>query len=136
MGTQPEHITGATTGGVRTILRLEGLCVLLMATACYSQYGQGWGWYAALILAPDLAFAAYLLGPRVGAVAYNLTHSYLGALACLGCGLLMSNPLWLSAGLIWCAHIGFDRALGYGLKYARGFGFTHLGQIGKQAPHR
>ena len=28
-------------------------------------------------------------------------------------------------------HIGFDRALGYGLKYANGFGFTHLGRIGK-----
>ena len=129
---RPEHITGATTGGVRNILRLEGLCVLIMATACYSQYGQD----AALFLAPDLAFAAYLLGPRVGAAAYNLTHSYLGALACLGCGLFLPHALWLAAGLIWCAHIGFDRALGYGLKYARGFGFTHLGRIGKQAAER
>jgi hypothetical protein len=29
------------------------------------------------------------------------------------------------------AHIGIDRALGYGLKYSAGFGFTHLGRIGK-----
>jgi hypothetical protein len=29
------------------------------------------------------------------------------------------------------AHIGIDRALGYGLKYSTGFGFTHLGRIGK-----
>jgi len=28
------------------------------------------------------------------------------------------------------AHIGFDRALGYGLKYSKGFGYTHLGRIG------
>jgi hypothetical protein len=28
------------------------------------------------------------------------------------------------------AHIGMDRALGYGLKYQKGFGFTHLGRIG------
>ena len=35
--------------------------------------------------------------------------------------------------MIWCAHIGFDRALGYGLKSAAGFEFTHLGRIGRGA---
>ena len=35
--------------------------------------------------------------------------------------------------MIWLAHIGFDRALGYGLKYSAGFGFTHLGRIGKKS---
>jgi Domain of unknown function (DUF4260) len=29
------------------------------------------------------------------------------------------------------AHIGFDRMLGYGLKYASGFGDTHLSRIGR-----
>lgn len=82
---------------------------------------------------PDLAFLGYLAGARVGAIAYNLSHSYIGALACLLAGVLLPHPLWLAAGLIWAAHIGFDRALGYGLKYAQGFGFTHLGLIGKQA---
>jgi hypothetical protein len=57
----------------------------------------------------------------VGAIAYNLSHSYIGALACLLAGVLLPHPLWLAAGLIWAAHIGFDRALGYGLKYAQGF---------------
>ena len=33
-------------------------------------------------------------------------------------------------GLVWAAHIGVDRALGLGLKYGAGFGFTHLGRIG------
>lgn len=32
--------------------------------------------------------------------------------------------------LIWFAHIGMDRALGYGLKYPSGFRETHLGRIG------
>jgi hypothetical protein len=32
------------------------------------------------------------------------------------------------------AHIGLDRALGYGLKYNAGFVFTHLGRIGKVRP--
>ena len=41
------------------------------------------------------------------------------------------SPLILLIAMIWLAHIGFDRALGYGLKYERGFGFTHMGRIGK-----
>jgi hypothetical protein len=33
--------------------------------------------------------------------------------------------------LIWAAHIGMDRALGYGLKETSGFTRTHLGRVGK-----
>ena len=47
-------------------------------------------------------------------------------------GLAMASPLVLSIAMIWLAHIGIDRALGYGLKYSAGFGFTHLGRIGRQ----
>lgn len=46
-------------------------------------------------------------------------------------GFASAEPLVLSIAMIWLAHIGIDRALGYGLKYSRGFGFTHLGRIGK-----
>jgi hypothetical protein len=35
----------------------------------------------------------------------------------------------LPIALIWTAHISFDRALGYGLKYFSAFGDTHLGQL-------
>ena len=48
-------------------------------------------------------------------------------------GFALSSPLVLSIAMIWMAHIGIDRALGYGLKYTSGFGFTHLGRIGKDA---
>lgn len=49
----------------------------------------------------------------------------------MAAGLALATPLALSIAMIWLAHIGFDRALGYGLKYSDGFGFTHLGRIGK-----
>ncbi|RJG04378.1 DUF4260 family protein [Noviherbaspirillum sedimenti] len=126
-------MSGEVTGGVRVILRLEGLVVLAAALLAYSKFGNGWGVFAIFFLVPDLAFLGYLMGPRVGAVAYNFAHSYIGAVACLTAGLLLSMPLLLTAGLIWCAHIGFDRMLGYGLKYQAGFGFTHFGRIGKHA---
>ena len=45
-------------------------------------------------------------------------------------GFATNEPLILSIAMIWLAHIGIDRALGYGLKYSAGFGFTHLGRIG------
>jgi hypothetical protein len=46
-------------------------------------------------------------------------------------GFALASPLTLSIALIWLAHIGIDRALGFGLKYSAGFGFTHLGPVGQ-----
>ena len=74
---------------------------------------------------------AYLVGPRAGAAAYNATHAYLCALTLLAAGVLGAQPLLLGLALIWCAHIGFDRMLGYGLKYSVGFHSTHLGLWGR-----
>ncbi len=123
-------MAGETTGTVRVVLRLEGLCVLVAASIAYSKFGLGWGTFALFFLTPDLSFLGYFAGPKVGAISYNLAHSYIGAVACLAAGVVVPAPTILCIGLIWCAHIGFDRALGYGLKYPDGFGFTHLGRIG------
>jgi Domain of unknown function (DUF4260) len=123
--------TGAVTGGVRTLLRLEGLALLLGMTLLYAVWGGSWWVYALLFLVPDLSFAAYLAGSRIGAIGYNAAHSYLVPVTLMVLGFGLASPLTLSIAMIWLAHIGFDRALGYGLKYSAGFGFTHLGRIGK-----
>ena len=125
--------TGAATGGLRTLLRLEGLTLFAGMTLLYAIWGGSWWVYAILFLAPDLSFAAYLAGPRAGAVVYNAAHSYLAPMALMTSGFGLDSPLVLSIAMIWLAHIGIDRALGYGLKYFAGFGFTHLGQIGPAA---
>jgi hypothetical protein len=122
--------TGCVTGGVRTLLRLEGLAVLTAAAFLYWHAGFDWRLFAVLFLGPDLSFAAYLFGPRAGAMAYNAAHSTNGALGLGVAALALNQPLMIAVALIWLAHIGFDRALGYGLKYGAGFGFTHLGRIG------
>jgi hypothetical protein len=126
-------MAGAAVGSVRAVLRLEGLCVLAASAFAYSKFGAGWGVFFACFLLPDLSFLGYLAGPRVGAFAYNAAHSYIGAVACLAGALAWPSQVPLGAGLIWLAHIGFDRALGYGLKYSSGFGYTHLGPIGRLA---
>jgi Domain of unknown function (DUF4260) len=120
--------------GVRTLLRLEGLAVLIAALLAYAQLGAGWGAFALLFLLPDLSLLGFLAGPRVGAAAYNAAHSYLGPVALLAAAALGEWPVALAAGLIWCAHIGLDRLLGFGLHAASGFGATHLGRIGRADP--
>ena len=123
--------SGAATGGVRTVLRLEGLALFIGMTLLYYVWDGDWWVYAALFFIPDLSFAAYLSGPRFGAMIYNAAHSYLAPMAMMTSGFATASPLILSVAMIWLAHIGFDRALGYGLKYAAGFSSTHLGRIGK-----
>lgn len=124
-------MSGMVSGSIRTTLRLEGLCVLAVAVLFYWRSGTGWGWFALFFLAPDLSFAGYLAGPRTGAAIYNMAHSYIGPLVALSVGLLTAGTVATAAATIWLAHVGFDRALGYGLKYPSGFGDTHLGRIGQ-----
>jgi hypothetical protein len=125
--------TGAVSGGVRTLLRLEGLTLFAGMTLLYALWGGSWWIYFVLFLAPDLSFLGYLAGPKLGAIVYNAMHSYMAPMALMTAGFGFAPPLLLSIAMIWLAHIGFDRALGYGLKYSAGFGFTHLGRIGSAA---
>lgn len=124
-------MVGAVSGHVRSLLRVEGLCVLAVSILAYVKLGGGWGMFALLFFTPDLSFLGYVAGPKVGAVAYNVAHSFVGALTLMAAGASLSMPAALSAGIIWTAHVGFDRALGYGLKYSEGFAHTHLGLIGR-----
>jgi Domain of unknown function (DUF4260) len=126
--------SGEVLGGLRTLLRLEGLTLFLGMTLLYAVWGGAWWIYLILFLVPDLSFAAYLAGPKVGAIIYNAAHSYMAPMTLMVTGLGIESPLTLSIAMIWLAHIGFDRALGYGLKYAKGFGYTHLGRIGRTWP--
>jgi Domain of unknown function (DUF4260) len=122
----------SSPAGVRAILRLEGAATLAAAVALYGHFGLSWLAFVLLLLAPDLAMLAYLIGPRAGAAAYNLVHAYALALPLALAGYFFASPAALAVGLIWIAHIGMDRMLGYGLKYETGFNDTHLGSIGKR----
>jgi len=126
-----EEANGHVTGGVRILLRLEGLTLFAGMVVLYAVWGGSWWVFFILFLVPDLSFAAYLADPKAGAIAYNAAHSYMAPVALMTLGFGLAAPLTLSIAMIWLAHIGFDRALGYGLKYSPGFGVTHLGRIGR-----
>lgn len=114
-----------------TWLRIEGVAAFAAALAAYFSLGGGWAFLLLLFLAPDLSMLGYLGGARVGALAYNLFHTYAVPLALLGVAWASEGEVLLRLALVWVAHIGFDRMLGYGLKLPTGFRDTHLGRIGR-----
>jgi len=111
------------------VLRTEGFVVLACAVWLFAHTGTSWWTFALLLFAPDVALLGYLAGSRVGGLLYNGLHSYIGPLTLAAAA--GGEGLGFAVALIWAAHCGLDRALGYGLKYASGFGHTHLGPIGR-----
>lgn len=116
---------------VTVILRFEGLLLFVAALYYYAMSDFSWTFFLVAFFAPDLSLLGYLGGARVGAISYNIAHSTIGPIISLVLGALLVSDVMLVIGVIWLAHIGFDRALGYGLKYSKGFHYTHLGVIGR-----
>ncbi len=104
--------------------------MLSLAVAAYAMGRHSWMWFAILFFVPDVTFFGYLAGPRIGSVCYNIAHSYVTPVAIGAILHVLGKSLGIP--LIWIAHIGFDRLLGYGLKYSSGFGDTHLGRMGRR----
>lgn len=129
-------MTGFVTGVPRILLRLEGLLVFAVAVFIYAKLDNSWWLLAALFLAPDLFMVGYLVGTRTGATLYNAAHWYALPLVLIGYGFASASSQASAVGLIWVAHIGVDRALGYGLKYAEGFGASHLSENAPGLPGR
>ena len=117
---------GTVTGAPNITLRAEGALVFAFATFGYSQMHISWVIYAVLFFTPDIFMLGYVANARVGSITYNVGHSYLAPAALWALGWFTVLPFVSAMALIWIAHIGFDRAVGYGLKYAAGFKINHL----------
>lgn len=112
--------------------RIEGGLVFVAASILFFFLGDGFVWWVALaaFFVPDVSFAAYALGSRIGAIGYNIVHVYAFGAVPLTLGMAIDSATITQLGALWLAHSGFDRMLGYGLKSKRGFKITHLGRIG------
>ena len=117
---------------VRFFLRFEGLAVVVLTVLLYAPTGAPWWLFAGLWLLPDLSMLGYLAGPCWGARTYNAIHTYVTPATLAVLALLLHQRGLLPFALIWANHIGLDRMLGYGLKYPAGFGWTHLGRLGRR----
>lgn len=111
------------------LLRLEGALLLGMSIVFYTRLGDNWIVFAILLLAPDLAALGYLVNTTIGAAMYNLVHIELFPVALIVVGLALTQALPVALGLIWFAHLGMDRMLGFGLKYPTKFQDTHLQRV-------
>lgn len=111
------------------LLRLEGLAAFAISILLYARLDASWLLLVVLALAPDLSAIGYLGGQRAGTIAYNTAHTYTLPAILGGVGLIVDSDLAVSLALIWSAHIGIDRAVGYGLKYESAFKDTHLSRV-------
>ncbi len=110
-------------------MQIEGVAVLTLSIYFYGYCNYSWALFFTLLFAPDISMLGYLANNKVGAMLYNLFHTYIITVIVIFCGLLLSSPTVLAIGLIWSAHIGMDRMLGYGLKYPTAFKETHLNRV-------
>lgn len=111
----------------RSYLRLEGVAAFAAATAGFVLLDGPLWLYLVLALAPDIAMVGYLAGPARGSTVYNLVHTYVAPIGLIAVAWWLVVPMGVLGGLVWAAHIGADRALGYGLKHPTRFQDTHLG---------
>lgn len=111
------------------LLRAEGVAALVLTLVMYAAVGASWWIFILLILWPDLALLAYLTNERAGAIAYNAVHTYIVPALLFAFGFLLESQAAMAFALIWAAHIGADRALGFGLKYRSARRPTHLQRV-------
>lgn len=117
---------------MKTTLKLEEIAMFGLGICVFSFLSYPWWLFLALFLTPDISMLGYIVNNKVGAVSYNIFHHKGLAILVYGIGFYVSNELLQLFGVILFSHAAFDRILGYGLKYEKGFKYTHLGNIEKK----
>jgi hypothetical protein len=116
---------------MQKLIQLEEAILFAGCLYVFPYFGLSWWWFAALILTPDVGMLGYLGGPKTGAYLYNIFHHKGVALIIALAGALTGTFALVFAGYILFSHSSLDRMLGYGLKFEKGFRYTHLGVVGK-----
>ncbi len=116
---------------INLILRFEGLAVFTGCIFFFNSLNASWWWFIIFLLVPDIFMIGYLKSSKLGAIFYNIGHTYISPLILVSLYFFADIRMALILGTIWIAHIGMDRMLGYGLKLETNFRDTHLGKIGK-----
>ncbi len=110
-------------------MHIEGLAVFVLSLYFYGTSQLSWLFFFVLLLAPDISMLGYFINNKIGARLYNLFHTYTITIIVIFWGLLVENQTAFAIGLIWSAHIGMDRMIGYGLKYPTEFKDNHLNRV-------
>ncbi|BFM43281.1 DUF4260 domain-containing protein [Flavobacterium sp. CFS9] len=116
---------------MKTILKLEELGMFILGIYLFSLLNYQWWWFLVFILAPDFSMMGYAFNSKIGAFSYNLFHHKGIAIIIYILGCYLKIEYIQLIGIILFSHAAMDRFFGYGLKYQKGFKYTHLGEIGK-----
>ncbi len=117
---------------MKTILKLEELAMFVLGIFMFGLLGYSWWLFPVLLLTPDIGMLGYLVNSKIGATVYNIFHHKGIAILLYFLGMYLSVPVVQLIGVIVFSHASMDRIFGYGLKYDKGFKYTHLGEIGKK----
>ncbi|WP_282085345.1 DUF4260 domain-containing protein [Aquimarina algiphila] len=118
---------------MKTTIQLEEIAMLGLGIYAFSLLPYSWWLFLALFLVPDIGMIGYVINSKFGALSYNIFHHKGLAIIIYGIGISIPNETLQLSGIILFVRSAFDRILGYGLKYEKGFKFTHLGEIGKKS---
>ena len=116
---------------MKKLIQLEEAALFGLGIYLFSLLDYYWWWFPALLLVPDLSMIGYVLSNKTGAWTYNIAHHRALAIVIYLLGIYLNNQAIMLTGIILFSHSSMDRMFGYGLKYEKGFKFTHLGEIGK-----
>lgn len=103
--------------------------LLISGVYFYHSLGFAWWIFLLLFLWPDLFMVGFLLNSKIGAALYNLVHTETLPLALTLFSFSTHRAQAMAFSMIWLAHIGFDRAIGFGLKYGTTFNDTRLQHV-------
>lgn len=117
---------------MKTLITFEEIALFLLGIYLFSLLQWEWCWFPALLLVPDISMLGYTINNKVGAWLYNVFHHRAIAIAIYIGGVYCTNEIAQLVGVMLFSHASMDRIFGYGLKYEKGFKFTHLGEIGNK----
>lgn len=125
-------MTGKVINHMKTLINLEEAAQFALSIVLFAKLPFVWWLYPTLLLLPDIGMIGYAVNNTIGAFTYNLLHHKATAILIGIAGLLLVNNYLLLTGVILFGHSSMDRMMGYGLKYNKGFKFTHLGELQPQ----
>ncbi|MHA3787000.1 DUF4260 domain-containing protein [Flavobacterium hauense] len=117
---------------MKKLIQLEEALLFGLGIYLFNTLDYAWWWFPTLLLVPDFSMLGYVLGNKLGAWCYNIAHHRALAIGVYLLGVYLANETIQLSGVILFSHSSMDRMFGYGLKYEKGFKFTHLGEIGKK----
>lgn len=113
----------------KLLLHLEGAIVLFASLYFYHSQHFSWIVFILLLFVFDVSMIGYVFNEKVGSYVYNTIHSYMLPVILILVTMHSSNHILWMIGLIWMAHIGMDRMLGFGLKYPSSFQDSHFQKL-------